>query len=304
MKSNFNPIFVFGCRRSGTTLMLNCLNHHPDVGLFPGETHYFQRHLGGYKKRGKSPPLQQSKYTLALFRDALKYQKKYLLEMDLYQDYFLVDLWFAKVAGHDIINAKEAYKKAIAELPDNGYYEKQFFENFLMEIAQQQHAKYYGEKSPMHIFYLDTLREWFPNACFIQLIRDPRSTACSHVYREMRNSKYNINPKVAFFHPTFTRLIKRWQETSQIGIQNEGKEDYFIIKFEDLLEKPEETLQKLPIPFDKRMMDIDVYHSSYSDKKKGFDKSRTETWKRNAPHIINWYIEKKCKKEMEHFGYE
>lgn len=303
-----NPIFVFGCRRSGTTLMLNCLNHHKNIGLFPGETHYFQRHLGGYKRRGKRPPLQQSEFSLQSFRDALKRNWKGVLKTNAYADYFLNDLWFANVCGHNIIDAKKAYHSAISNLPEKGYYEKKFFENFLKEISSQQKANVWGEKSPMHIFYLDKLREWFPNARFIQLVRDPRSTACSHVYRAVKNSDININPKFAFLHITFPRLLKRWKETSQIGMKNRNENDYFIVKFEDLLLKPKGTLQNLcfnlDIPYNNEMMNINVYHSSYADKQEGFDKAKIETWKEKLPIFGNTIIKELCKEEMRYYDYE
>ena len=40
-ENNYNPIFIFGCARSGTTLLRSILSSHPNIGI-PRETSFFQ----------------------------------------------------------------------------------------------------------------------------------------------------------------------------------------------------------------------------------------------------------------------
>ena len=36
------PIFILGCTKSGTTLMRNLFDGHPDLFVIPFESHFFQ----------------------------------------------------------------------------------------------------------------------------------------------------------------------------------------------------------------------------------------------------------------------
>ena len=44
-QKNISPIFILGCTKSGTTLLRNLFDGHPDLFIIPFETHFFFRKL-------------------------------------------------------------------------------------------------------------------------------------------------------------------------------------------------------------------------------------------------------------------
>jgi len=235
------PIFIVGCRRSGTTLMLNILNHHPEIGLFPGETHFLDRRVRKVNKFNKE---NQESITNIL--------KKSVWEADVEggKDIFLHNLIEKVFVTHDGEMTPDIFLKL-----------------FLTYAAEAQQKKIWGEKTPTHMYHVKTIKKWFPEAKIIQLIRDPRAVTASHIYRMAKKSVLKINPKVVYLHYTFPRIILHWLESARLAeeYQNKYGENYKIVKFEDMVLQPKETLEDIclfiGIEFDNSMLDVPVYHS-------------------------------------------
>jgi hypothetical protein len=147
-KINF-PTFIVGCPRSGTTLLQQILDAHPDVAIAP-ETHFIRNF---YLKRKLYGDLSQDINYYQLIDDIIALPV--FLEMKLN-------------AGHFRAAAKQIARSYAA-----------IFYLILQQFAHDKNARIVGEKTPNHLLYMPTLEKFFPNAKFIHIVRDPRAVVNS-----------------------------------------------------------------------------------------------------------------------------
>lgn len=101
----------------------------------------------------------------------------------------------------------------------------------LIRSSAQSTGRVYGDKSPSYIDSMVSLKGSFPEAKFIHIVRDVRDYALS------------VNKT---WGKSMTRAAFRWAEGVRRA-QSVGAEigdDYLVIRYEDLLQKSEETLRR------------------------------------------------------------
>jgi len=144
-----NPIFIVGCPRSGTTLLQQILNAHPEVAIAP-ETHFIEYF---WKRRKKYGELSEDSNYYSLIKDITTLNE--FVEMGLSADNFFKIAWSS----------------------DRSY--AILFQLLLKQFAIKQNATIVGEKTPNHVLHLSTLKDFFPSARFVHLVRDPRAVVNS-----------------------------------------------------------------------------------------------------------------------------
>ena len=142
-------IFIVGCPRSGTTLLQQMLDAHPEIAVAP-ETHFmrlFWKSRNDYGDLTKEHNYQQLLNQITALPE--------FLEMEL--------------------DAQE-FSKAAWQLERNY---AAIFQLLLGQFAQCRGAKVVGEKTPNHVLYMPAIQTLFPDARFIHIVRDPRSVVNS-----------------------------------------------------------------------------------------------------------------------------
>lgn len=142
-------VFIVGCPRSGTTLLQRMLDAHPAVAVAP-ETFFIRRF---WTHRATYGDLQRDEHFERLLRDITATPA--FDEMGLDADAFMA--------------AAQNGERSYAAL----------FRLLLRRFADQRGATVVGEKTPNHVLYLPTLHDFFPDARFIHLVRDPRAVVNS-----------------------------------------------------------------------------------------------------------------------------
>lgn len=112
-------------------------------------------------------------------------------------------------------------------------------------------VRYWVEKTPENELYANLLRSRYPSARFITIIREPLENINSlKKLREYRGSRFRVG-KVA----ARTRLLLDTVHSNQAHM---GKNRYHLIRYEDLLETPEEIMHGvarfLDIPYDPTLL--------------------------------------------------
>lgn len=142
MKKLNLPIFIVGCPRSGTTVMKELFNNHPEVAI-PDETGIFDW-LYNRPLYKKLLPLKASK-----------------------------NLALVKSLGEAVTNEFDA-------LPASKRKSAKSAIDFLLQgYAKRERKSYWGEKTPLNIHYLGKILNIYPDATIIYMIRDPRAVASS-----------------------------------------------------------------------------------------------------------------------------
>ena len=224
-KKKFQPIFICGHRKSGTTLLLNLLDDNGYISVYPKDLNL----LYGY-----FPLFENSKIS---FKSKINRIKKVVFN-DLRKDKFL--------------------KKKI----DIDFFEKEFFKHikkdnisinniiynllkvYVLNFSKNNNKNKVLTKETSIEIYATEIKKWFKKAKFIHLIRDPRDNYAS-LKSGIKNyySKFNDDENSSLFS-----LIQRsflGLKISKINQSIIGPKDYLIIKYEDLVKRKYETLKKI-----------------------------------------------------------
>ena len=190
--SDFNPIIIGGCPRSGTTLARALIGVHPKIA---------------------SP---EKEYNALI----------YITNDNILQE--RLDL-----SSKEIIKLKSNCKDHIF-----------YAENILKYYMIKNKKELVTIKHPFHILILDDLFHYFPKMKFIHIIRDGRDTACSLRTHPKRKIADGIIIPMDTNNP-FDWCIRRWVTSINIGKKWRNNANYTEIKYEDLINKTEETIKKI-----------------------------------------------------------
>lgn len=226
------PIFIIGSPRSGTTLLRLMLTCHRDI-VVPPECGFAIWWHHKYKDWPDG-------VTLAEFLDDLMSSRK-------------IETWG--------IDEAELFRCLRYKLPATyaelvsavyEYYGEARFRPFTR----------WGTKDNFHVEHISTLRQLFPDAAFVHIVRDGRDVACS--YREI-NARNIDSPWVPDLPNGITDIALQWQshvKTAEYSFDAFKWENAHEVKFEDLVLRTAPTLRGLCVQlgeeYDPAMLDYHV----------------------------------------------
>jgi len=295
MKDFINsPVFICGHPKSGTSLLTALLDGHPAVVAYPEETLFFRRFLP--KAQGKSR------------KEKLKLAEKYLIHIfewnqesppdhqKNFPDRDYADISFEEVRDvmvslleedrpdpTDFLNAAVmAYGKVTGTLTDQ--------------------SKLWVEKTPYNALYAQTIFSEWTNAKCIHIVRDPRDNFVSYHRKQ----------------PSWTAKVfaYNWIRSTFAGIENKdkyGEDRYLILKFEDLLQEPNQVTHRLAAFLDIEWQETLLHPTRAGDRWRGnsmfaekFQAIRTDPigrWKEHLDPFDQAMIQIITKKVMSALGY-
>lgn len=259
------PFFIVGCGRSGTTLLRTMLNHHSSIAV----------------------PLE-SICILDYLRAAQTANQRTLKLLFAREPEFRG--WGLDLSVKEFDNCKNI---------------KEMVNRVHLLYAKKHKKNIWGNKTPRFIRYGHLIKQIWPDAQFIHVIRDPRATASS-----LAKSRIHCS------NPYFG--AKRWLRDTHAGLQlkQQYPNDVLEIRYEDLVARPETTLKHvcafLQIPYQPTLL---AYHKmgtkEYRSTHKNIhhklsespDKKRITAWKKNLSREEVELVEYLCKDLMETVGY-
>lgn len=204
MTTNINksfPVFIIGVPRSGTTLLAQLLNASEQIS-FGKESHFFQ-FINKRKFKYKS---DKEIINAFLNRDANAYLK--------YFDWSNNELASIKNKTFQIKSLKE-------------------FSDFLITyLIVNRKTERWGEKTPGHFEYIDNISRYYPNAKFINIIRDPRDVYASH-------------QKIFWGSKSPLKFAKRYKKNVEIINANKNNPNFLLVKYEELISNPTRILNEI-----------------------------------------------------------
>lgn len=217
-----HPVFICGEMKSGTTMLVQLLDGHPNLVVMPGDSHLLdeKRHAGHTPEPGNEAvwraywvhrfvnPTGQSPFWL-LGRD----DDAYISLMD-FLDYWLVELPAGQRSG--FMAAVLAY--------------------FCANPNRPAQPLGWVEKTPLNEFRVKAALEVSPGAKFIHILRDGREnlTSLKTLFKN-RNWPWHVEASV-----------KGLARSLQAGLANRaklGENSYLLLRYEDLLASPEEKMR-------------------------------------------------------------
>jgi hypothetical protein len=109
------------------------------------------------------------------------------------------------------------------------------FALFLTHYAERQGKRRWGDQAVLLERYTEAIFEGYPTAKIIHMIRDPRDR-----FHAARSRSLSSLPQIG-------EATARWLYSARMGIRNiqHFREQYLVIRFEDLVTTPEETLRRI-----------------------------------------------------------
>lgn len=200
-----NPLFVVGCGRSGTSMILNILNRYSSIAI-PSESHFLIAYM---KKYDNYETLEDDLVLERLLRDILN--EPFVKEFD---------------AKFNI----ESLVKCVRPRTYAGVVRA------IYKTFQLQHGKSrWGDKTPWYVLNINDILRLFPDAQFVHIIRDGRDCALSLIERPW--GPRNVYKAANAWKSAVIAGLEQGRKLP------EGK--YIEIRYEKVLVNPEEELEKL-----------------------------------------------------------
>jgi len=235
-----HPIFICGHPKAGTSLITSLLDGHPNILAYPEETLFFRRFLPAARGKNNEERIDLAKKLLI---HIFEWNQENPPE---HQQNF-------PDRDYSLISFDEVYQHVVKALPDQNAKLADYLNAVILGFGKAselltEDKQYWVEKTPYNELYADKIFSWWPEAKCIHIVRDPRDNFISYKRK----------------HPEWTSkvFVENWLESTRAGVKNQeefGKENYFILRFEDLLMNPErstrEVAEFLSIPWDDALLE-------------------------------------------------
>lgn len=135
----------------------------------------------------------------------------------------------------------------------------EFIERFQRACLARSGKQLWADKTPENLRCFPQIRRRFPRAKFVHVIRDGRDVACS-----LRQARWMSLEKITGgadrgSPEALEACVRYWAERVRFGRSLAGDPRYHEVRYEDLLERPEETLQGLTaflgVPWDPALLE-------------------------------------------------
>jgi len=224
-KPSLQRAFIVGCPRSGTTLLQGMLTAHPLVCSFP-ETHFF----------------------CAVF--PLSPIRKILMTPERGGRRCLTKMLHSMRRPDLIPLARQPY--TLSSYAGG-------FLRVLDQLAIEQNAQCWIEKTPDHFRRIPRIQAAIPEAKFIHVIRDGRDTVRSlHIASNKAPFAWYTRWRWIGKGLTWNACIARWNAAIQTTWRYRDDPQHAVVAYETLIAQPERTARAccafLQIPFDEAML--------------------------------------------------
>ena len=248
MAHDFTPVFIGGTGRSGTTILLNLLNRHPDFhASMPREIKYLtSRH--GLVDLALTRPLAIEE-NLKAKRNNLIARVLPLLgrsKLSLFEKEVLGPWWsetgkkgnqrglIQGITREELEQALETFKASYKV--DRITASRALFESLSRAQMKDGVKRYFGDSTPVNIMQADLINMLLPGSKFIHVIRDGRDVASSVVKEKWGPSE----------HFAALDWWKRRIVTGQLALSKIKTENKLELRIEDLvIHRREETLERI-----------------------------------------------------------
>ena len=220
--SNF-PIFIVGVPRSGTTLLRLILTSHSDICIPPESTFF----LDLENRYGKSTDLSQK------IDDFIE---------EIYQDNKFQDWQVDQNKLRQKLSAIKplTYAQAVATV----------YRSYLEQ--KKPNAKIWGDKNPFYYYQVDKILKYFPQARFVNIIRDVRAIYSS-IKKVSKLSSWIIDSPASY-------VTEKWTDNAKFVEEHSANDIIYHIHYENLILDPELSIRQLcdwlGIKFESKMLEF------------------------------------------------
>lgn len=188
---------------------------------------------------------------------------------------------------------KKSRIKIDQEFPDDLTTQKDIFE-YLVNQFNPNGARTFLEKTPRHVFFYSKILEYYPDAKFICMVREPKNVVSSQLANSPKPKKSLI------------RLSMLYKKIANVVLKMKEQNNVLLIKYENLTTQAESTLRNicnfLGISYEAKLLEkvaapggIVSKHEFWKDKNikvNSIQKNIPEKWKNvldhNQANLVNF----------------
>jgi Sulfotransferase family len=280
--SSIRPVFIGGCPRSGTTLVRSMLDSHPDLAI-PHETRFL---VYGYRRRARWGDLALRENREELARCVVDRERS--------------RSWRLSEDPEELVERMVAAPPAIGSVLSAGF-----------RLYAERHGKIrWGDKRPSLLLDLDALFAMFPDAQYVNVVRDPRAVVAS--IRRVGEA-HGWNPE------RIARGTELWDRSARVARRWRRRlaaDQFLEVQYERLVREPRGTLARICAFLDLDPSGIDRmlgFHERtaevYSEKMhplivKPVTTEAVHSWQRELSAGEVGFIEDVLAGPMRRYGYE
>lgn len=219
-------VFLGGHRKTGTTLLLNLLDGHPELAVYPDDATFFYAYFPTYTRDGFSLEERKKRFERVVFTELEEWMRENASDRDLNVSR-LREHFFGEIGDRmeDVTAIAKAMAKAYA-------------------TVQGQQGRPVVLKETSIEIYAGELLAAHPTAKFVHLLRDPRDNYAALkagvATRYALMGENELATLASMIHRA--RLGFLYARTNQALF---GTDRYLILRFEDLLQNTDATLRRL-----------------------------------------------------------
>ena len=275
MHYHHRPIFIFGCPRSGTSLLSRIIDFHPQITI-PFESHLYNTFYPWLEYYGDlNVPTNRQR----LVKDILSTE--------------VLKSWEPRLNKQQIL----------AGIERNDFHG--IVESVMSGWTKVQGKQRWGEKTPQHVFYWREILQAFPDMQVIHIVRDGRDVALSW-------KKARFGPK--HIYHLAKRWVCYTDKVEELKA-NLNADAFLEVKYEDLLSNSElvtkDICNFLGEDFTPQMLDFHTKGKSYpTDKINQKNLSRPlmvnniGKWRKQMSDRQLRIFEAVAGETLEHYGYK
>ena len=211
-------VFICGFMKSGTTLLLELLDNHPELIVMPGDSN-----LINWINNTLNTPLE-----------------KRLISWDVHWISRLINptgqkpFWIMGEKEHPYLEFLHYLNYWLEDLPssDTSPFIAVVLAFYCANPQRAINPKFWVEKTPRNEMKIDQILNYFPSARFIHIVRDPRSNMAS-LKRRCKLHKLDWDVE------GYAYSIQKSNKLCFLNQKRLGKDWYHILRYEDLVKNPE-----------------------------------------------------------------
>ncbi len=320
---NKGPLFIGGTGRSGTTIVAKMLGRHSKIYTYPLETRFIIDPDGlidlvpalsiNWSPYIGSKAIKRFKYimnALGKNRTQIKRGINYILKKCNFFPQRYEGIQLTKIMGKsEYENTVNKFIDTLIDTEFKGYWcgtdsftinptiisPKRFQRNEMIQMSarfikelfalalKKQNKLYFVDHTPYNILHANFLKELFPDLKLIHIYRDIRDVICSYKTKKWGGNK---SRDVVY---RLKQVFLRWNEIKETL----PRDNYYEMKFEDVIENPENTLKKLfqflNIDYEKNILNIDLSKGHVGRWKEDLNKEEVSFIKEEFKHIMEQY---------------
>src|SRR5690349_7345007 len=205
------PLFIGGCPRSGTTLLQVMLDLHPELGV-PRETNFIRQLWWQRSRFGDlSDPANRRRVARWILRDADHHS------------------W--RLRRRHEVRRKQAVRRIVNAGPTIGS---------IVEACIGLHAgpkPRWGDKRPAYSGFIEPLLAMFPDAQYVNIVRDPRGTVASQLGLGWDDQAVAVAAALARWEGAIARTVQ--------SARRLRPDQLLDVRYEDLVADPRGELARI-----------------------------------------------------------